>query len=846
MCGAVAGTTLAAMTNIPPPAEELRLLDAELRQLDARRAVLLRRRAWLVHVLRTASAQRSVPGAGQMPPVWPVAPGAAAPRTEATAPGVQNVLLLLGGILLTVAAIAFTLVGWGHLGITGRALVLATVTLAALSAPVWLLRRGLGSTAEAVAALGMALTVLDAYALHEVAFDGSDGLGYAAAATAVLSAAWAAYGAAADLLVPRSDAGSPTRPDRARAGAATAARPALRLPLPCAVVTAQVPLLLWALAVDAGPHTLTAVLLMTAAADTVVALRPAHAPVRVVGLVGACVAGALGVLSAGWLCWSAAAPGAAARGAVLLLLAAAIALAAARYAPKPEVALCASLAAGLCLVAGAGGVLRAWLPGEWTVPGCLALGIALLTAVRTPLPRPMRQGLVGASLVVQGLAVLWTLPLVAGTLLGPVALIERPWSGTPLDIRDAVFPDAAWASYATAAPLVLAAVAGVLTLAERRAVRRPASGVGALVLAWAAVVVTPVVLELPYGAGLVAHGAVVVVALGIAERARRGTGGPSAPALTALVLALVTSVTLALVSLATEAGTIAVLLALAALFGVASTRPGLVAFTAPAALAHATALACAAGASAGLRPEHTALLVLVVPAVAALVAARAARAGRSAATVTVEAAGAGAALLALTLAVTDLPVLASVLALCGVVTAGTALRPERRRAGHAAAALFLLAAWVRLAAWEVTTPEAYTLPVSVAALAVGHLRRRRDPSVSSWAAHGAGLSVTLVPSLLAMWGDPHWLRPLLLGTAALAVTLVGARSRLQAPLVLGGGTLALVALHELAPYIAQVVGVLPRWAPPALAGLVLLALGATYEQRLRDARRLREALGRLH
>ncbi|MFF9189016.1 SCO7613 C-terminal domain-containing membrane protein [Streptomyces rochei] len=830
------------MTNIPPPAEELRLLDAELRQLDARRAVLLRRREWLVHVLRTASAQRSVPGAGQMPPVWPVAPGAAAPRTEATAPGVQNVLLLLGGILLTVAAIAFTLVGWGHLGITGRALVLAAVTLAAVSAPVWLLRRGLGSTAEAVAALGMALTVLDAYALHEVAFDGSGGLGYAAAASAVLSAAWAAYGAAADLLVPRSDAGSPTRPDRARAGAC----PALRLPLPCAVVTAQVPLLLWALAVDAGPHTLTAVLLVTAAADTVVALRPAHAPVRIVGLVGACVAGALGVLSAGWLCWSAAAPAAAARGAVLLLLAAAIALAAARYAPKPEVALCASLAAGLCLVAGAGGVLRAWLPGEWTVPGCLALGIALLTAVRTPLPRPMRQGLVGASLVVQGLAVLWTLPLVAGTLLGPVALIERPWSGTPLDIRDAVFQDAAWPSYATPAPLVLAAVAGVLALAERRAVRRPVSGMGALVLAWAAVVVTPVVLELPYGAGLVADGAVVVVTLGVAERARRGTGGPSAPALTALVLALVTSVTLALVSLATEAGTITVLLALAALFGVASTRAGLVAFTAPAALAHATALACTAGASAGLRPEHTALLVLVVPAVAALVAARAARAGRSAATVPVEAAGAAAALLALTLAVTDLPVLASVLALCGVVTAGTALRPERRRAGHAAAALFLLAAWVRLAAWEVTTPEAYTLPVSVAALAVGHLRRRRDPSVSSWTAHGAGLSVTLVPSLLAMWGDPHWLRPLLLGTAALAVTLVGARFRLQAPLVLGGGTLALVALHELAPYIAQVVGVLPRWAPPALAGLVLLALGATYEQRLRDARRLREALGRLH
>jgi predicted benzoate:H+ symporter BenE len=86
----------------------------------------------------------------------------------------------------------------------------------------------------------------------------------------------------------------------------------------------------------------------------------------------------------------------------------------------------------------------------------------------------------------------------------------------------------------------------------------------------------------------------------------------------------------------------------------------------------------------------------------------------------------------------------------------------------------------------------------------------------------------------------------LLGVAALVVTLAGARHHLQAPLVLGGTALALVALHELAPYIVQVVGALPRWVPPALAGLALLALGATYEQRLRDARRVREALGRFH
>ena len=232
----------------------------------------------------------------------------------------------------------------------------------------------------------------------------------------------------------------------------------------------------------------------------------------------------------------------------------------------------------------------------------------------------------------------------------------------------------------------------------------------------------------------------------------------------------------------------------------------------------------------------------MVPVAAVLLAARL---GGSPTTVSVEVTGAAAALLAIGLTAADPPMLALVLALCGVIAAGTAVRADRRPVGYAAAALFVLATWVRLASWDVGSPEAYTLPVTVPALLVGVLRRRKDTRVSSWTAYGPGISVTLVPSLLAAWGDAHWLRPLLLGAAALAVTLVGARHRLQAPLVLGGTVLTLDALHELAPYIAQVAGALPRWAPPALAGLLLLALGATYEQRIRDARRVREVLGRM-
>ncbi|WP_327743569.1 hypothetical protein OHO28_10910 [Streptomyces europaeiscabiei] len=817
----VTRTTLRDMTHSPSPAEELRVLDSELRQLDARRAFLLARRAWLLNVLYTPTP---APTAPSVPPVR---------RPEATAPSVQNVLLLLGGVLLTVAAIAFTLVSWGNLGIAGRALVLGAVTVAALGTPVPLLRRGLRSTAETVSGLGLALTVLDAYALHEVVFTGADGTGYAAAAAAVLAVVWAAYGLGLGALVPRAaDTDS------------AITRTALGLPLPLALIAAQLPFLLWSFAMNAGVETVTAVVLVTAAADTAIALRVSHKPVRIVAVVGAFGWGVWGVLAAGWLSWAAAGPSAAARAAALLALAAAFALTTAWLTAKPTLALGTAVAGGLLAVTGLGGIARAVLPDMWTVPGYLLCGIALLATVRTSAPEPVRRGLAHASAVVQALALATALPVVAIALLGPVSRLEHIWSGAPEDARAAVTLDVPWPPNAATMPLMLAVVAGALALTARTASWRTQALVGAFVLAWATALALPAVLELPYTAGLVAHGLVCVATLAFAGLSRSTeTQRLRAPLpLTGALLALVTSLNLALHSLATEPVTLTVLAASTVLFAAAAWRTGLGPLTAPASLVHATALTCAIGASAGWEPQHTALLVLTVPAVAALLAARL---GAAPMTIPVEAAGAAAGLLAIALSATHPPLLALTLALCGVIAAGTAVRPDRRAVGYASAALFVLASWVRLAAWEVGSPEAYTLPVTVPALVVGHLRRRRDRTTSSWTAYGPGLVVTLVPSLVAAWGDEHWLRPLLLGAAALAVTLLGARHRLQAPLLLGGAALVLVALHELAPYIAQVVDTLPRWVPPALAGLVLLALGATYEQRLRDARRMRDMLGKL-
>ncbi|MDG4864849.1 hypothetical protein P8605_42540, partial [Streptomyces sp. T-3] len=247
------------MTTFPPPAEELRFLDHELARLDARRAQLLARRTWLLGVLQAQAAG----------PIPPRPPFAAPPRPmPGTPPNVQNVLLTLGGILLTIAAIAFTVVSWGHLGIGGRSAVLGAVTVATLGVPALLLRRGLRSTAETVAALGLALMVLDAYALHRVALPEADALGYAAAASAVLAGLWTAYG------LVLSD---------------------LRLPLPVAVGTAQLPLLLWGLSDGAGPRTLIATLLVTAAGDSFAALWARPVPVRVAAFAGAVALGGWGM-----------------------------------------------------------------------------------------------------------------------------------------------------------------------------------------------------------------------------------------------------------------------------------------------------------------------------------------------------------------------------------------------------------------------------------------------------------------------------------------------------------------------------------------------------------------------
>lgn len=751
-----------ALPLVGPVAEELRETDRALLRLDAERGRLIARRGQLLAQLRPP-----------YPPAPWGTPWGAPPRRETSPRAVQNLLLALGGVLLAVAAIAFTVISWGHLGIGGRAAVLGALTLAATGVPVLLLRRTLTATAEVVACLGLVLLLLDVYALHRVAFPGADGLRFAAVSLTVVAALWAGYGKALGRLV---------------------------LPVPFAVVIGQLPLALWASAAESA-YGLAAALLVTAALDAAVALLTGGRGTRITAAVAGTAVGLGALLTAGGLSVSADDGGAALRAGVLLLGAAAVALTVALRPSVPAtVSGILSGVAALAVVGAAGGILRSDVPGDWIVPGYLACAAVVLGAAALAVPARLRTvaaGLAAGAAVVHALALLWALP---SLIVGVVA------------------PDAWEGRYgAVAVAGLLAAELATAARLHRATPYGPLAASGALVAAAVAVCVPgPLPVRL------------VVVAALLALSARALTW-------TALVSACGLAVTAVAWAHPEPTTTLTVLAVLLACFGalyVVAPRTRVV--------SAAAVVACAAGLAWTGLPAHAAAFTLLA------IAATAQAAAFRAAGHPFEHPGHAAALLTIGLVADDPALLALALALAGVLAAAVAaLRADRRWLGYVATCLMIVASWVRLAASDVHVPEAYTLPVTVAALAVGALRRRRDPTSSSWAAYAPGLCATLLPSLAAVWGDPGWVRPLTLGAASLAVMLLGARHRLAAPLLLGAGVLALDALHELAPYIAQALGAVPRWVPLALAGVLLLGVGATYERRLRDVRRVRDALGRL-
>lgn len=246
----------------------------------------------------------------------------------------------------------------------------------------------------------------------------------------------------------------------------------------------------------------------------------------------------------------------------------------------------------------------------------------------------------------------------------------------------------------------------------------------------------------------------------------------------------------------------------------------------------------------GLDPAWSAFGVLAVGAVLLLVAALLPRLRRPEAireAATVEWTGYAAALIAAALAYDSPRHIAALLAAWGAVLGVSALRPyrgtaERRTLFWSAVGCEVIAWWLMLALADVALPEAYTLAFALLALLVGLLELRHRADLSSWIAYGPALVAAFLPTLvIVLAGDDNPVRQVLLLLGGVATLIFGANRRQQAPVIVGAVVTAVAALRVLFAF--------GPWLVLIPVGLLLLAFGASNENRRRTQERLRSVRG---
>lgn len=724
-------------------------------------------------------------------------------RAELTTKTVQIVLLCLGGLLLTAGIIVFTAVAWRQLGDGGRLTILAGATGLLLAVPLALTRFRLWATAETLAATAILALWCSALAGYYLYLPSGSGL------TAVAVARWTAL-----VLV-----------------AAVLYRAAARVSAPG-----------WAL------------LPLAATGAAFAAFGDAAEAALHMGLIGAVLAGAAWTVRA----------------------------APTRHTGSDQWSARVLLAAGITTVFLAGmraafGLDAALLPAAAAV-ACLLAAATLLAHVHAngigaPRAAVIVLGLGALALMVTAwvLAVRAEEPLLAvpGFALAIAAICAfAAWSDQSEDV-DWIAPAAAAATVITALAALgavvtearaLTAFAGATALALAlalffpaplaRALRRAAALVGGIVLAWCAALS---IAGLP-----VAFGAEPIDALHWEV--------PAVAAACALGVTLIRTGWrrdyLAVVTSAAALGAGALWdrpWAPAASFAVAAAAMLLVAFTSPGRgrrigawiVAHLWIAAAALAATYDPATNEVAAMPAFMTAAicaSALLAALHARppadagvrvAARTSAHVVTALylvwltggfAADGASLYA------PLAFLAYAAAL-----AVAALASAKHRVAHVlGSCAAATGAQLLLTAYSGTgTVEYYTAPPAALLLGVGLWLLRRNPATGSWAALAPALVLGFGPSLaLALGPDGEPWRRIAVGAAAHAVLLLAANRRWQAPLVLAALVLTVLAVNE----IALVWSLVPKWAPLALGGAILISAGATLEQRRRDLARLSRSL----
>jgi hypothetical protein len=184
------------------------------------------------------------------------------------------------------------------------------------------------------------------------------------------------------------------------------------------------------------------------------------------------------------------------------------------------------------------------------------------------------------------------------------------------------------------------------------------------------------------------------------------------------------------------------------------------------------------------------------------------------------------------------PAVAGLLVCATVFAIGALLSPSRRWWQWPALVAVTAASWIEAASHQVHAVELYSVPLGVLVLAFGVRAGRRDRALPSWLGYGPGLLVATVPTTMIALEQPLTWRTSAACLAALVILGVGYRRQLQAPLLIGATELAMLVLREAAPYALS----MPRWAGIGALGLLLLAVGISWENRLGNLRRAHRQL----
>jgi hypothetical protein len=798
------GAAACASCGLPlsgPTAGRLWQVDQQLAALQGQLGMLTAERADLLARLRAGDTRPLAPAAWPAPGTpWPsAAPPPARPPRETSPQRVQNLLLVLGALLLALAGVVFTAVTYRQLGVVGRALVLLAITGAAGWAPVPLRKRSLTASAEAVGAVAVVLAVLDATALHRTGLaDGVDARSWYAVAFAVLAALAAGY----SRVVPLQ-------------GARLAAALLAQVPVPVLLGRLE-PSLPVAASVLAGQ-------------GLVDLLLAGRSPLPRVSRWVTGVATVPLCLAALSLSAQAADEGNHAAGAGLLGVAAVLVVA----ALLTNVGVQQTMAV-LPVVPLVGAAALATVHHRLTtdqLPLVLVAVALLALPVAAWVPLRRRPGPVLSALLLSGISLLVEAVPVVQAVAGPLGWLGDPWSRTAASARDALAPHLSWDG--TVVTLVVLAGTAVAAVVGGLLLERPAAGAPV-----SAVLLVPTAVALPLGLATAYRDALLlllVAAVVLATAAGTVLHRLREPGVLLAGAATATALLAAAWSVADQDSTLTVLpMAAIVVAALAVLLPGALTATA---LALAGAELAAFGAAQDLAADQVgALLVL-----ATALAVGASFVLRGLHRVGSEAAAVALAVTSVVLSAGDPGWLSWVLVAHGLLALTVSLRADRRQAGALGGVLLVASSWVRLVDAHVVAPEPYVAPLAAVALVLGHLRRRAQPDLGSLPAYGGGLTLALVPSLLRSFADDTPTRGLLLLIVAVGVVLVGARTRLRAPLVVGGLVVVADGLNLLGPHAAA----LPRWLLLGTLGLVLVVLGATYEQRLRELHTLRDRYLRL-